>query len=255
MAWPPGTSIRRFNNRKSIDVASDDVLTARRRRRRRRVQPRLFFLLRCNKNAKPHESHHRRARTASRLDRGRDAKRSGRHASRCASRSSARPPSRAREARETSASPPPVESSSDEATANARAREREATRDEETIAMVTLDADEPVVVDIGARAHVTMSPKRMREMGVSAGAWTTVRCYATPRDDSGVHRRMGASRGRVKGSRTRVEDSKAIERVMRVRREAEEARRAGRWVAGKCWRGRLRNWTWTTGTRRRMRRR
>ena len=99
--------------------------------------------------------------------------------------------------------------------------------------MVTLDADEPVVVDIGARAHVTMSPKRMREMGVSAGAWTTVRCYATPRDDSGVHRRMGASRGRVKGSRTRVEDSKAIERVMRVRREAEEARRAGRAVAWK----------------------
>ena len=36
---------------------------------------------------------------------------------------------------------------------------------------------------------------------------------------------MGASRGRVKGSRTRVEDSKAIERVMRVRREAE--RRGG----------------------------
>ena len=126
-----------------------------------------------------------------------------------------------------------MESSSDEANANARARERETTRDEETVAMVTLDADEPVVVDIGARAHVTMSPKRMREMGVSAGAWTTVRCYATPRDDSGVHRRMGASRGRVKGSRTRVEDSEAIERVMRVRREAEEARRAGRAVAWK----------------------
>ena len=37
----------------------------------------------------------------------------------------------------------------------------------------------------------------------------------------------------MKGSRTRVEDSEAIERVMRVRREAEEARRAGRAVAWK----------------------
>ena len=240
MAWPPGTSIRRFNNRKSIDVASDDVLTARRRRRRVALRGFVYFFTRCNKNAKPHESSHSRARTASRLDRGRDAKRSGRHASRCASRSSrATAIARARGEGDVrvAAAGGILERRGD----RERARERErATRDEETIAMVTLDADEPVVVDIGARAHVTMSPKRMREMGVSAGAWTTVRCYATPRDDSAYIDEWA-----------RREDGERVENACggfegdRTGDAGEEGgggggdARVARW-RGKCWRGRLR---------------
>lgn len=152
----------------------------------------------------------------------------------------ARTPPRTREGRErcASPSPPPAVDSSgrrdvddDDAVETARAT----VDDEAHIAMVTLDANEPVASNIGARAHVTMSPKRMREMGVAAGGWTTVRCYATPRDDDGATRRTSDARGRRKGSRASgASESVAMERAMRVTRDAEAARRAGRATACKA---------------------